>query len=60
MAAIPIGVFIMRCRHGIVITIPADAEKRSRSRWNQVHVPLENRVHDALETVTTIDRNMHI
>jgi hypothetical protein len=30
-----------RCRHGIVITIPADAEIRSRSRWNRVHVPLE-------------------
>jgi hypothetical protein len=43
MAAIPHRRFHHeRCRHGIVITIPADAEMRSRSCWNQVHVPLES------------------
>jgi hypothetical protein len=31
-----------RCRHGIVITIPANVENRSRSHWNRVHVPLES------------------
>jgi hypothetical protein len=31
-----------RCRHGIVIAVPANDEKRSRSRWNRVHVPLES------------------
>jgi len=42
LAVIPIGVFhAHRCRHGIVITIPANNENRSRSRWNRVHVPLE-------------------
>jgi hypothetical protein len=31
-----------RCRHGIVVTIPANNENRSRSHWNRVHVPLES------------------
>jgi hypothetical protein len=31
-----------RCRCGIVIIIPPNAEKRSRSRWNRVHVHLES------------------
>jgi hypothetical protein len=31
-----------RCRHGIVITIAANVENRSRSHWNRVHVPLES------------------
>ena len=30
-----------RCRHGIVNGNTADSQKRSRSQWNRVHVPLE-------------------
>ena len=47
-----------RCRHGIVISIPADAKNRSRSRWNRCSRSTGIRVHDALETAFTIDRNM--
>jgi hypothetical protein len=47
-----------RCQHGIVISIPATAENRSRSRWNRCSRSSGIRVHDALETAFTIDRNM--
>jgi hypothetical protein len=48
-----------RCQHGIVISIPAKVEKRSRSRWNPCSRSPGIGVHDAMETAFTIDRNMH-
>ncbi len=47
-----------RCQHGIVISIPAKVEKRSRSRWNPCSRSPGIGVHDAMETAFTIDRNM--
>ncbi len=49
-----------RCRHGIVISIPATAENRSRSRWNSCSRSSGIGVHDALETAFTMDRNMQL
>jgi hypothetical protein len=46
-----------RCRHAIIISIPANAEKRSRSRWNPCSRSPGIGVHDALETAVTFDRN---
>jgi len=47
-----------QCQHGIVISIPAKVEKRSRSRWNPCSRSPGIGVHDAMETAFTIDRNM--
>ena len=40
-----------------VITIPENAEKRSRLRWNRCSRSSGLRVHDALETAFTLGRN---
>ena len=49
-----------RCRHGIVISISAKTERRSRSRWNPCSRSPGIGVHDALETAFTVGRNMHV
>jgi hypothetical protein len=46
-----------RCQHGIVISISANAENRSRSRWNRCSRSPGIGVHDALETAFTLRRN---
>jgi len=46
-------------RSGIVNAIPPHFRKRSRSRWNWCSRSAGIRVHDALETVFTMRRNMH-
>jgi hypothetical protein len=59
LTTIPIAVIpIIDAWHGIVITIPANDENRSRSRWNRCSCSPGIGVHDALETAFTVGRNM--